>query len=304
MELRQLKYFIRTAETLNFSEAARSLYITQSTLSQQIRTLEDELGSPLFIRDSHSVALTESGERMLPLARQTVIDAETCRSQIRDLQEGLTGTLNIGATYSFSPILIETINEFISKYPGVKVNITNRSMEELMEMLRRREVDFVLAFKPNVPYDEIESRSLFDDHLSVIMRMDHPLAEKDTLCIDDIRRNRLVIPAKGLQARNMIDKYFDFTGSESNVSLEINGVYSLLDVVERSNVLTILSGATIRDRRRLKAIPLDVPDNQMQGCVHVLKKTYQKRSTEAFIKMLRESLAIMELSGKWDQQFK
>ena len=78
MELRQLKYFIKTAETLNFSEAARSLYITQSTLSQQVRTLEDELGCPLFHRDSHSVVLTEYGERMLPLARQTVIDADTC----------------------------------------------------------------------------------------------------------------------------------------------------------------------------------------------------------------------------------
>lgn len=300
MELRQLKYFIRTAETLNFSEAARSLYITQSTLSQQIRTLENELGSPLFHRDSHSVSLTESGEKMLPLARQTVIDAETCRSQIRDIQEGLIGTLNIGATYSFSPILTETVNDFIVRYPGVKLNITNRSMEELMEMLRRREVDFVLAFKPNIPYDEIESRSLFDDHLSVIMRTDHALADKAVLSIDEVRRNRLALPARGLQARNMIDRYFDVYSSENSVSLEINGVYSLLDVVERSNLLTILSDATIKDRSRLKAVPLDVPDNQMQGCVHVLKKTYQKRSAEAFIKMLRESLAIMELNGKWD----
>lgn len=299
MELRQLKYFIKTAETLNFSEAARNLYITQSTLSQQVRALEDELGCPLFIRDSHSVALTEYGERMLPLARQTVIDADTCKSQIKDLQEVITGTLNIGSTFSFTPVLKETIKTFISKYPGIRLNITNRSMEELMEMLRRREVDFVLAFKPNVPYDEIESNVLFEDHLSVIMRKDHPLSDYRSLTIDDLRKHRLAIPAKGLQARNLIDKYFNFTYSDFIVSLEVNGVYSLLDVVENSNLLTILSDATIKDRETLKAIPLDVPNNQMQGCVHVLKKTYQKRSAEVFIKMLRESLAIIELSGKW-----
>ena len=115
MELRQLKYFIKTAETLNFSEAARSLYITQSTLSQQVRTLEDELGCPLFHRDSHSVVLTEYGERMLPLARQTVIDADTCKSQIKDLQEVLTGTLNIGSTFSFGPILKESVKRFINE---------------------------------------------------------------------------------------------------------------------------------------------------------------------------------------------
>lgn len=299
MELRQLKYFIKTAETLNFSEAARSLYITQSTLSQQVRTLEDELGCPLFNRDSHSVTLTEYGERMLPLARQTVIDAETCKSQIKDLQEVITGTLNIGSTYSFGPLLKETIKTFISKYPGIRLNITNRSMEELMEMLRRREVDFVLAFKPNVPYDDVESKVLFEDHLSIIMRKDHPLSSYDSLGIDDLKRHRLAIPAKGLQSRNLIDKYFDFLHGDFSVSLEVNGVYSLLDAVEKSNLLTILSDATIKDREWLKAVPLDVPDNQMQGCVHVLKKTYQKRSAEVFIKLLRESIALIELSGKW-----
>ena len=278
MELRQLKYFVRTAETLNFSEAARSLYITQSTLSQQIKTLEDELGSPLFIRDSHNVTLTECGERMLPLAKQTLMDAENCKSQIRDLQEIVTGTLNIGATFSFSPILKETIKKFTAEYPGVRLNITNRSM----------------------PYDDvIESYVLFEDRLSVIMRKGHPLAECSSLGVDDLKKHRLAIPAKGLQARNMIDKYFNFVDAGFNVSLEVNGVYSLLDVVENSNLLTILSDATIRDRHALKAIALDVPDNEMQGCVHILKNTYQKRSAEVFVKMLRESLALMELSGKW-----
>jgi len=300
MELRQLKYFVKTAETLNFSEAARSLYVTQSTLSQQIKSLEDELGCPLFIRDSHNVSLTESGELMLPLARQTILDADTCKTQIRDLQEVLSGTLNIGATYSFGPILIETVNNFTTKYPGVKLNITNRSMEELMSMLRRREIDFVLAFKPMVPDEEIESRNLFDDHLSVIMRRDHPLADQKSLNPEQVRCHRLALPAKGLQARNLIDKYFDFDSEGNNVSLETNGVYSLLDVVEKSNLMTILSKATIRDRANLKAIPLDIPDNQMQGCVHILKKTYRKRSAEVFVKMLRESIALMELSGTWD----
>lgn len=299
MELRQLKYFIKTAETLNFSGAARCLYITQSTLSQQVRTLEDELGCPLFHRDSHTVTLTEYGERMLPLARQTVIDAETCKSQIKDLQEVLTGTLNIGSTFSFGPLLKETVKTFISRYPGIRLNITNRSMEELMDMLRRREVDFVLAFKPNVPNDDIESNVLFEDHLSIIMRKDHPLSGYDSLGINDLKRYRLAIPAKGLQSRNLIDKYFDFLHGDFNVSLEINGVYSLLDAVENSDLLTILSDATIKDRGWLVAVPLDVPDNQMQGCVHILKKTYQKRSAEVFIKLLRESIALIELSGNW-----
>ena len=296
MELRQLKYFVRIAETLNFSEASRTLYVTQSTLSQQIKSLEDELGSLLFQRDSHSVTLTESGQMLLPLARQTLMDASSCKEQIKDLQEMLTGELNIGVTYSFSPILTETVKNFMKEYPGVKLNIQYKNMEELMGLLRRREVDFVLSFKSNRPYDEIESHNLFEDKLSVIMRKDHALASKSSISIGDLTKHRLAFPAKGLQARNAIEKYIDLEASRLNVCLEINEANILLDIVQHNNVFTILSEATIRGREMLKAIPLDIPDNQMQGCIHTLKRVYRKRSAEAFVKMLRETNTVQELS--------
>lgn len=299
MELRQLKYFVRIAETLNFSEASRTLYVTQSTLSQQIKSLEDELGSLLFQRDSHSVTLTESGQMLLPLARQTLMDASSCKEQIKDLQEMLTGELNIGVTYSFSPILTETVKNFMKEYPGVKLNIQYKNMEELMGLLRRREVDFVLSFKSNRPYDEIESHNLFEDKLSVIMRRDHALASKSSISIGDLTKHRLAFPAKGLQARNAIEKYIDLEASRLNVCLEINEANILLDIVQHNNVFTILSEATIRGREMLKAIPLDIPDNQMQGCIHTLKRVYRKRSAEAFVKMLRETNTVQELSEKW-----
>ena len=299
MELRQLKYFVRIAETLNFSEASRTLYVTQSTLSQQIKSLEDELGSLLFQRDSHSVTLTESGQMLLPLARQTLMDASSCKEQIKDLQEMLTGELNIGVTYSFSPILTETVKNFMKEYPGVKLNIQYKNMEELMGLLRRREVDFVLSFKSNRPYDEIESHNLFEDKLSVIMRKDHALASKSSISIGDLTKHRLAFPAKGLQARNAIEKYIDLEASRLNICLEINEANILLDIVQHNNVFTILSEATIRGREMLKAIPLDIPDNQMQGCIHTLKRVYRKRSAEAFVKMLRETNTVQELSEKW-----
>ena len=80
MELKQLNSFIKVAELLNFSAAAKALYITQSTLSQQIQQLEQELDVQLFQRNSHSVSLTESGEELLPFALQTLHCADTCKS--------------------------------------------------------------------------------------------------------------------------------------------------------------------------------------------------------------------------------
>ena len=300
MELRQLYYFVKVAETLNFSEAARSLFVTQSTLSQQVKQLEEEFGTALFERDSHSVSLTENGSRLLPLAQRTLQDARDCINQIKDLQEMVSGELIVGVTYSFCPMLTETVKSFIDAYPGVKLRIVSKSSEELISMLRKREVDFVLAFKPNESYDDIESQILFDDRLSVILRNDHPLAGRSSLRMEDLQRQKIALPAKGLQARNALDRSIDIAGQNLNICIELNEINILLDIVQSSHVLTILSEATIYHHKdRLKAIPLEIPRNQMEGCIHVLRKAYRKRSAEAFVRLLRESNEIMERIHRW-----
>ena len=161
MELRQLRYFVAAARALNFSEASAKVNITQSTLSQQIRQLEDELGTQLFYRNSHSVKLTEEGERLLPLAIDTLNSAESCADAVKNIHGLVTGTLNIGVTYSFSPILTETMLEFMQRYPGIKLNVYYKTMAELLVMLSNYEVDFVLAFMPDNLRQEIESHILF-----------------------------------------------------------------------------------------------------------------------------------------------
>lgn len=96
MELRQLRYFAKVAETLNFSEAARVLNITQSTLSQQIKQLEGELDTPLLTRSSHKVSLTEAGELILPHVKHALHEADSCAERINDLNGISVGSLSIG----------------------------------------------------------------------------------------------------------------------------------------------------------------------------------------------------------------
>ena len=134
MEIRQLKYFLKVAEALNFSEASRRLYITQSTLSQQISHLEQEIGLPLFERNSHGVYLTEAGKELRPYAQKAVIATDSCFDHIEDLKKMLTGELNIGITYSFSTVMSETVVEFLRAYPGVKLNICYQNMQRQNEM--------------------------------------------------------------------------------------------------------------------------------------------------------------------------
>lgn len=299
MELRQLKYFVKAAELLNFSEAGKTLFVTQSTLSQQIRQLETELNVQLFQRNSHTVRLTEAGEELLPYALRTLQAADTCFDRVHDLQHLLTGTLNIGVTYTFSPILTETVQAFMRQYPEVKLNIYYKTMAELMEMLGKREVDFVLAFKPTQHYEEIESHILFDNQLAAIVRKDHPLAQLQRVNLHELERYELALPARGLQARNTFESLFTGYDHQFKIRIELNEVNILLRLIKESQLVTILSEATIHNESEVKAIPLDVPDNEMAGCVHTLKTTYRKHSAQEFLRLLSESNAIRERIRNW-----
>lgn len=299
MELRQLRYFVKVAETLNFSEAAKDLCLTQSTLSQQIKQLEQELDTCLLLRNSHSVMLTEAGMELLPYARITLKDADACIDRIHDLRDILIGTMNIGITYSFSPILTETIFAFMKQYPKVKLNIYYKPMAELMEMLRDRKIDFVLAFKPSTPTDGIESHILFQNYLAAIVSSSHPLARENKVCLEQLSRYSLALPSKGLQARNALDRVLERYACDLNVHLELNDPNILLKLVRQSNLVTVLAEASIHNESGVKAIPIDVPENEMVGCVHTLKDNYRKRSMLEFIKILSESVAVRERIKSW-----
>ena len=298
MELRQLRYFAKAAEARNFSHAAACLNIAQSSLSQQIRQLEDELGTQLFIRDSHSIQLTEAGETMLPLALRTIHDAEACADRIHDLRKLLVGTLNIGVTHSFSPILTESVISFMKMYPKIKVNIVYKQMNELMGLLSNRELDFVLAFKPIQPLPNVESHILFQNTLSAIVGKSHPLASKDKVSISELEKYDLALPSKGLQARNALDNIVsDY--DKFKVRIELNDVNTLLKLVRQARLVTVLAEDSIYSVCDVKAVPIDVPDNQMSGCVHILKDTYRKHSMQEFVRILTESIAVKRFRNNW-----
>ncbi|MDE5626774.1 MAG: LysR family transcriptional regulator, partial [Candidatus Amulumruptor sp.] len=188
---------------------------------------------------------------------------------------------------------------FMRLYPKIKLNIFYKPMAELMDMLQARAVDFVLAFRPTARIDEIESHVLFDNHLAVIVRDGHPLARKERIGISDLGSYNLALPSKGLQARNAFDHYLSTRAEKLDIRIELNEVNILLELIKHSNMVTVLAEATVYNQLGVKAIPLDLPSNEMEGCVHMLRKCYRKHSALRFIHMLRESTAVKARAHRW-----
>lgn len=296
MELRQLKYFVTVAKTLNFSDAARKLFITQGTLSQQIKQLEDEMGFQLLSRTSHSVALTEAGEELLPIAKKTIEESENCRKKMNELRGALTGSLSIGVTHSFSMLLGGTIRDFIKKHPGVKLKIYYKTATELSEMLQDGDLDLFLAFKPAQLSDDIEAETLFPSRLSVVMRKDHPLATKKEISLEELKSQSIALPGSGLQARKNFERFVNLDTRDMDVRIELNDPIMILDILQSSDMVSILSSFAIYYKSNLVAVPIEGVTRVMEGCVHQLKNGYRKKSASVFIDMLRDSALIERAS--------
>lgn len=288
MELRQLRYFLKAAELLNFTDAAKQLYITQSTLSQQIKQLETELNVLLFDRIGKKVFLTEAGNEFLPFAKQTVGDADLAVQRIQDLQGIRTGSLRIGITYSLSFGLAPIILRFMKEYPNIKLEVFYNTAQELLQMLKDRELDFVLSFSMTVKDEQIEETDLYEVPLCAIVHLRHPLAFQKNIALKELKQYSLVLPSRGLSARSALNDLLQTNDLKLDPHLEMNDANILLQLVESSLYVTVLSKTTILGRPELRAIPIKEQQNGMMASVLTMKGAYQKASAEAFLKLFEE----------------
>lgn len=299
MELRQLKYFVKSAEYLNFSVAAKHLYITQSTLSQQIKQLEFELGFELFLRNSRHISLTEAGEEFLPFARKTIQDAEDGVQRLHDLQHVKAGKLRVGVTYSLSTVLTEGLLEFMKVFPDIKLEVCYKTVNELLVLLKERELDFILSYKPLLDAPDVDSMPLFENALALVVSKEHALAIKKRITLQELADVPLVLPSHDLQARMMLERLLAGKGIELSSKLELNETNILLQMVSTGSYATVLSTSAVFGSSRFRAIPIDDPANVMEASLLRLKGAYQKAAAREFVKILLDTEAVRRRHVSW-----
>lgn len=292
MEIRQLQYFVGIAETGRFSEASRMLFVTQSAVSQQIKALEEELGTQLFVRHTHSVSLTESGKELLPLAKKVLRSVAECRDCISDLKGLLCGTLNVGLTFSLEPYIRETMLAFMQRFPKVRVNAHYKSLSDLLRMLKDNEIDIMFSMMPTSPHEFVSSVPLLDYRLAAIMKKEHHLAKKKLLKFNDLMPYKLILPEKGLRDRNAIESFIHADAGELNVVSLVSDVHAIMNMLQESNYISILTENIIKNSSSLCAVPIEELSKPIKIYAHFNNTTLRKHSADVFIEMLLQSRAL------------
>jgi len=197
MNLRDLKYIIAVAETRHFGKAAERCFVSQPTLSGQIKKLEEELGVAIFERTNRSVEITPIGKDIVARAREAVEQADAIEQLARAHQDPLAGPLRIGAIPTLSPYLMPLILAPLKKQlPQMQLVLSEEMTDTLLARLHDHEIDAALLATP-VEEGELEQLPLFDEPFWVAYPRKHAFYAREKITLRDLDKENLLLLAEG-----------------------------------------------------------------------------------------------------------
>jgi LysR family transcriptional regulator, hydrogen peroxide-inducible genes activator len=197
VNLRDLKYFVALADTRHFGKAAQRSFVSQPTLSAQIKKLENYLGVQLIERQPRKVALTETGARVLPLARRMLEQSEEILSLARDQHDPLSGKLKVGLIPTIGPYLLPLITRKLRKQlPKLQLMLYEYQTQPLLEKLRAGEIELAILALP-VPPDGLETRELYAESFMLAVPNHSTLAKKASVKLDELSGETLLLLEDG-----------------------------------------------------------------------------------------------------------
>lgn len=216
MNTRQLEYFIAVADTLNFTRAARNLFVTQTAVTQQIHALEKELDLQLFHRTKRHVELTPAGKLFLQPAREVLQELQDTLTRCHSLSAGITGSLTVGIVRDYvDGHLVEVLDSFCRKYPNISLQFLRLSVGGIQENLKTGKVDLAINVQFHQdPFLDFQTRVLCHSQLLAVLSHTHPLARKAALTSRDLLPEPLfLLDTQGLhragEQQEMVLRLFD-----------------------------------------------------------------------------------------------
>ena len=244
MDLRSLHYFVTVAEELNITRAAERLNMSQPPLSSQIKGLETELGTTLFVRGKRRLAMTEAGELLYRRAKQLLELSEQTRQEIRSL-EGLAGTLNISLVEGRAPYLLARwISGFRQEFPRVGVRLWNGSGDEVLARVLHGLADIALVA---APYDPVmlDGFAVGREPWVAVMSTSHPLAAEagDFIPLSKLVGQPLFIPSRQSRA-DAIRMWFAEIGAEPTIAGDLSNYIDAEALAEQNAGICIFPMTT------------------------------------------------------------
>ena len=291
MTIIQLEYLLAVANYGSFSLAAEKCFVTQPSLSMQVKNLEEELGVIVLDRSKKPVLPTDAGLAVIRQAKEAVQAFAMVREVVSDLQNEISGTLRLGVIPTIAPYLLHRfIPDFVRKCPKVELQIREMMTGDIIRALDRDMLDAAIMAGGTSP-EGIREEELFNDRFFAYVSTDHPLCQRSNIRIEDIDVRHLLLLSEGNCLR---DQVIELCQAQKNIarqySFESGSLETLMRIVDNTpNLITIIPEMVAdyideKHRPQVKTLAKGAASRKITIAV---RRTYVKRS---LIYALKESV--------------
>ena len=281
MEIRVLRYFLETAREGNMTRAAERLFISQPTMSKQLKELENELGAKLFIRSNYSIRLTEAGMLLRNRAEDILSLVDKTEAEFKSLEETNSGDIFVGAPESEAMSLFaEAVHTLQKNYPRIRCNIYSGNLSDVCERLDKGLLDFaiVMSYVDLSKYNYLELP--MKDTWGILMRKDDPLAGKSSFAASDLDKLPLICSRQWIDQES--PRWLGAAAKDMNIVATYNLVFNGSVMVRAGMGYAVVLDKLVNtgEDSDLTFIPLSgVPQTEM----YVIWRKYQTFTPIAYL---------------------
>jgi LysR family transcriptional activator of glutamate synthase operon len=232
MDLQQLRIFRAAAIAGGFTRASEQLNLSQSTVSQHMKQLEESLGCPLFLRVGKRVYLNDGGKLLLRYTDRIFHELKNAEMAVRELNTLLRGTirLGVGAT-TLIYMLPRVLSGYRRKYPQIELIVSTASTESLMQAIASQALDLAIVMRPETEIPAVQLIPILREELVVVVPSSHPLADKIMLQPADLHGLPLIGYFRDSTMRSLVETYFSAMRVEPKISMELENIEAIKSLV-------------------------------------------------------------------------
>lgn len=289
MTIIQLEYFMAVVNCGSFSAAAQLCFVTQPSLSMQIKNLEEELGVILLDRTKKPVIPTEAGAVVIDNARKAIKAFNYVRESVSEIKGDISGTLRLGVIPTIAPYLLPAVlSEFALKFPKAEIELHEMVTADIVTALNRDAIDAALVSSGTCTGSMIETE-LFNDKFYVYVSPHNDLMERSNIRLEDINPKEVVLPSEDHCIRSQIMELLQVRRIRSQYNFESGSIDTIMRIVDRTSLITIIPEMALRfvpSDRRAQVKPL-AKGAMSRKIAIVVRRSYIKNS---IISALKETI--------------
>jgi len=294
MELNQLKVFCAVVEKKSFSRASEAVFLSQPTVSLQIRALEQELGTNLLDRQGREISVTGSGKLLYGYARKILQIADEAEQAIAQLKGLITGEIIIGAsTIPGEYILPNLLARFKEKYPGIEINLAIGDTKEIIRKVLDHEVEIGFVGQKERG-EKLEFRGFSTEKLVLVSPISPPWLPHDRITVEELKKIPFIIRESGSGTRSSIESKlheFDVKEAELNIVMRVGSTAAVKKAVESGAGVSIISERAIENEIKLgllRKVPIEGLELEREFFIVQRRGRSLSPATKALLAFLEE----------------